>query len=57
MANNRKPEGRPVTCVRCGSGGGTLVKISSGKPGDVVYQHQRPEMCRRKEVKSDEAKS
>lgn len=45
MTNNPKPEGRPVTCVQCGSGGGTLVKI-----GQNTYRHQRPEMCRRKEV-------
>jgi len=56
MANNRKPEGRPVTCCICGMAGGTLVKVSDGK-----YRHKDTDRCRilsmRKEVKSDEAKS
>jgi len=41
-----KHEGRPVTCIRCGAGGGTLVKIDEN-----TYRHQRPEMCRPKESK------
>jgi hypothetical protein len=40
MANNHRPQGKPITCVNCGSGGGTLVKV-----GDS-YRHQRPEMCK-----------
>ena len=32
--NPAKSEGRPILCVRCGQGGGTLVKV-----GDR-YQHQ-----------------
>lgn len=39
-----KHQGKPVTCVQCGSGGGTLVKV-----GENAYRHQRPEMCKPKE--------
>lgn len=33
---NHKPEGRPITCVQCGSGGGTLVKVA-----DKKYAHKK----------------
>jgi len=51
MANNHKPEGKPATCVQCGQGGGTLVKVKDGP--NPYYRHQRPQMCRRKEVRNE----